>query len=72
MHKDIARMIANTYDPSAEDNPNAPLVRYYRADGTTTVEEGEARYMSRYNPLTKRLRVMLYPQHEKIGLFWLG
>ena len=71
-HKDIARAIANTYDPPAEDNPNAPLVCYYRADGTSTVKEGEAQYMSRYNPLTKRLRVMLYPHHETIGLFCLG
>lgn len=65
-HKDIARAIANAYDP------NAPLVRYYRVDGTTAAKEGEAQYMSRYNPLTKRLRVMLYPHHETIGLFYLG
>lgn len=71
-HKDIARAIANAYDPPTDDNPNAPLVRYYRADGTTAVKEGEAQYMSRYNPLTKRLRVMLYPHHETIGLFYLG
>lgn len=68
-HKDIARAIANAYDPPAEGNP---LVRYYRADGTTAVKEGEAQYMSRYNPLTKRLRVMLYPHRETIGLFYLG
>lgn len=68
-YKDIARAIANAYDPPTED---APLVRYYRADGTTAVKEGEAQYMSRYNPLTKRLRVMLYPHHETIGLFYLG
>lgn len=71
-HEDIARVIANTYDPPTEDNPNASPVRYYRADGTTAVKEGEAQYMSRYNPLTKRLRVMLYPHHETIGLFYLG
>ena len=71
-HKDIAKAIANAYDPPTEDNPTAPLVRYYRADGTSAVKEGEAQYMSRYNPLTKRLRVMLYPHHETIGLFYLG
>lgn len=71
-HKDIAQAIANAYDPLAEDNPNTPPVRYYRADGTVAVKEGEAQYMSRYNPLTKRLRVMLYPHHETIGLFYLG
>lgn len=71
-HKDIAGVIANAYDPPTEDNPTASLVRYYRADGTLTVKEGEAQYMSRYNPLTKRLRVMLYPHHEVIGLFYLG
>lgn len=65
-HKDIARAIANAYDPSGSD------VRYYRADGTSAVKEGEAQYMTRYNPLTKRLRVMLYPHHETIGLFYLG
>lgn len=70
-HKDIVRAIANAYDPPTEGNPNAPLVRYYRADGTLAVKEGEAQYMSRYNPLTKRLRVMLYPHHETIGLFYL-
>ena len=64
-HKDIARAIANAYDPSGSN------VRYYRADGTTAVREGEAQYMSRYNPLTNRLRVMLYPHHETIGLFYL-
>lgn len=65
-HKDIARAIANDYDTSGSD------VRHYRADGTPTVNTEEARYMSRYNPLTKRLRVMLYPHHETIGLFYLG
>lgn len=65
-HKDIARAIANAYDASGSD------VRYYRADGMVAVKEGEAQYMSRYNPLTKRLRVMLYPHHETIGLFYLG
>ena len=71
-HKGIARVIANAYDPPTEGNLNAPLVRYYRADGTTAVKEGEVQYASRYNPLTKRLRVMLYPHHETIGLFYLG
>ena len=65
-HNDIARAIANAYDASGSD------VRYYRADGMAAVKEGEAQYMSRYNPLTKRLRVMLYPHHETIGLFHLG
>lgn len=71
-HKDIARAIANAYDPTTEGSPNAPFVRYYRADGTTAVKEGEAQYMSRYDPLTKRLRVTLYPYRETIGLFYLG
>lgn len=71
-HKDIARAIANAYDPPTEDDPTAPLVHYYRADGTPAVKEGEAKYMSRYNPLTKRLRVMLYPHHETICLSYLG
>lgn len=71
-HKDIARAVANAYDLSGCSNPDAPLVRYYRADGASTVKEGEAQYMSRYNPLTKRLKVMLYPHHEMIGLFYLG
>lgn len=71
-HRDIARAIANAYDLPAEDDPDAPRVRYYRADGAFAVKEGEAQYMSRYNPLTKRLRVMLYPHHETIGLFYLG
>lgn len=65
-HEDIARAIANAYDTSGSD------VRYYRADGTTVVREGEAQYMSRYNPLMKRLKVMLYPHHDMIGLFYLG
>ena len=71
-HKDAARAIANAYNPPTGGNPDAPLVRYYRPDGITAVKEGEAQYMSRYNPLTKRLRVMLYPHHETIGLFYLG
>ena len=71
-HKDIARAIANAYDPSIEDNPTAPLVRFYRADGLSVVREGEAQYVSSYNPLTKRLKVMLYPHHDMIGLFYLG
>lgn len=65
-HKDIARAIANAYDTSGSD------VRYYRADGMVAVNDGETQYMTRYNPLTKRLRVMLYPHHETIGLFYLG
>lgn len=71
-HNDVARAIANAYNPPTGGDPNAPLVRYYRSDGITAVKEGEAQYMSRYNPLTKRLRVMLYPHHETIGLFYLG
>ena len=71
-HKDVARAIANAYNPPTGGNPNAPLVRYYRSDGITAVKEGDAQYMSSYNPLTKRLRVMLYPHHETIGLFYLG
>lgn len=71
-HKDVARAIANAYDPPTGGDPNAPIVRYYRSDGITAVKEGEAQYMSRYNPLTKWLRVMLYPHHETIGLFYLG
>lgn len=69
MHKDIARAIAEAYSPV---DPTTPFVRYYRADGTTTVNTGEARYLTRYNPLTKRLRVLLYPHHDTIGLFYLG
>lgn len=69
-HKDVARAIVNAYAPPT--NPSASLVRYYRADGTPAVKESEAQYMSRYNPLTKRLRVMLYPHHETVGLFYLG
>lgn len=71
-HKGVSRAIANAYNPPSCSNHNAPLVRYYRADGTSAVKEDEVRYMSRYNPLTKRLRVMLYPHHETIGLFYLG
>lgn len=71
-HNDVARAIANAYNPPTGGDPNAPLVSYYRSDGITAVKEGEAQYMSRYNPLTKRLRVMLYPHHETIGLFYLG
>lgn len=71
-HRDIARAIANAYDPPICSNPNACIVRYYGADGTSVVNEGEVQYMSRYNPLTKRLRVMLYPHHETIGLFYLS
>lgn len=66
-HKDIARAIAEAYDITH----STPLVRYYRADGTLAVEEGEARYMTRYNPSTKRLKVLLYPHHDMVGLFYL-
>lgn len=69
-HKDIAWAIASAYKPPKSGNE--PLVRYYRADGTPAVKEGEAQYMSRYNPLTKRLKVLLYPHHETISLFYLG
>lgn len=65
-HKDTALAIANAYDTSGSG------VRYYRDDGSIAVNTEEARYMSRYNPVTKRLRVMLYPHHETIGLFYLG
>lgn len=67
-HKDIARAIAEAYDTS----PSAPLVCYYRGDGTIAVNTEEARYMTRYNPLTKRLKVLLYPHNDTIGLFYLG
>lgn len=66
MHKDIARAIANAYDTSGS------YVRYYRADGTLAMNTEEARYMTRYNPLTKRLKVLLYPHHDMVGLFYLG
>lgn len=66
MYKDVARDIANAYDTSGSD------VRYYRADGTPAVNTEEAKYMTRYNPLTKRLKVMLYPHHDTVGLFYLG
>ena len=65
-YKDIALAIANAYDAFGPD------VRYYEADGTPTVNTEEARYMSRYNPLTKRLKVLLYPHHDMVGLFYLG
>lgn len=64
--KDIARAIANAYDTSGSG------VRYYRADGTPTVNTEGARYMTRYNPLTKRLKVMIYPHHDTICSFYLG
>lgn len=67
-YKDIARAIAEAYDTTH----NTPLVRYYRADGTPTVNTEEAQYMSRYDPLTKRLKVLLYPHHDMVGLFYLG
>lgn len=69
-YKGIARAIADAYNPPKSGNE--PLVRYYRADGTTTVNTEEAQYMSRYNPITKRLKVMLYPHHDMVGLFYLG
>lgn len=65
-HKDIAQAIADAYDTSGSD------VHYYRADGTPAVNAEEAQYMSRYNPLTKRLKVLLYPHHDMVGLFYLG
>lgn len=65
-YKDVARAIANAYDTSGSD------VRYYRADGTPAVDTEEARYMTRYDLVTKRLRVMLYPHHDTVGLFYLG
>lgn len=67
-HKDIARAIAEAYDTAH----STPLVCYYRADGTPTVNTEEAQYMTRYNPLTKRLKVLLYPHHDMVGLFYLG
>lgn len=67
-HKDIASAIAEAYDTA----PSAPLVRYYGEDGTIAVNTEEARYMTRYNPLTKRLKVLLYPHHDMVGLFYLG
>lgn len=65
-YNDVARAIANAYDTSGLD------VRYYREDGTPTVNIEEAQYMSRYNSLTNRLKVMLYPHHDMVGLFYLG
>lgn len=65
-HRGIARAIADAYDTSGSDT------RYYRADGTPAVNTEEARYMTRYNPLTKRLKVLLYPHHDTVGLFYLG
>lgn len=70
-HEDIAKAIADTYNPP-KPGASELLVRYYRADGTSVVKGGEAQYMSRYNPLTKRLKVLLYPHHDMIGLFYLG
>lgn len=67
-HKGIASAIAEAYDTA----PSAPLVRYYREDGTIVVNTEEAKYMTRYYPLTKRLKVLLYPHHDTIGLFYLG
>ena len=66
-HKDIAVAIAEAYDTA----PSAPLVRYYREDGTIAVNTEEAGYMTRYDPLTKRLKVLLYPHHDTIGSFFL-
>lgn len=65
-YKDIALVIANAYDTSVSG------VRYYRSDGTPAMNTEEAQYMSRYNPLTKRLKVLLYPHHDMVGLFYLG
>lgn len=65
-HKDIARAIANAYNTSGSD------VRYYRADGVPAANTEEAQYMTRYNPFTKRLKVLLYPHHDMVGLFYLG
>lgn len=70
-YKEIARAIANSYTPP-QSIDNKPLVRYYRADGTPSVNTEDAKYMTRYNPLTKRLKVLLYPHHDTIGLFYLG
>lgn len=70
-YKDIAKAIADTYNPP-KPGASEPLVRYYRADGTPTVKGDEAQYMSRYSPLTKRLKVLLYPHHDMISLFYLG
>ena len=67
-YKDTSRAIAEAYDTVHSTS----FVRYYRADGTPAVDTEEAQYMSRYDPFTKRLRVMLYPHHEMIGLFYLG
>ena len=67
-HRDIARAIASAYDVAYVNPP----VRYYGADGTPTVNTEEAQYMTRYNPLTKRLKVLLYPHHDMVGLFYLG
>lgn len=67
-HKGIARAIAEAYPL---EDPTSPLVRYYREDGTIAVNTEEARYMTRYNPMTKRLKVLLYPHHDMVGLFYL-
>ena len=67
-YRDIARAIAEAYDVAH----STQLVRYYRADGTVAVNTEEARYMTKYNPLTKRLKVLLYPHHDTVGLFYLG
>jgi hypothetical protein len=66
MYNETAQAIADAYDASGSD------VRYYRADGTPTVNTEEAQYISRYNPMTKRLKVMVYPHHDMVGLFYLG
>lgn len=64
--------MANPYDRPSRSDPDAPLVRYCRADGTPTAKKGEAQCTSRYNPLTKRLRAMPYPHRETIGSFYSG
>ena len=69
-YKDIARAIANAYKPPK--SCNELIVRYYLADGTLTPNTDEAQYMTQYNPLTKRLKVLLYPHHDMVGLFYLG
>lgn len=49
-YKDIAKAIADTYNPP-KPGASELLVRCYGADGTPTVKEDEAQYMSSYNPL---------------------
>lgn len=70
-YKEIARAIADSYAPP-QSSGNGSLVCYWGADGTQVANTDEAQFMSRYNPLTKRLKVLLYPHHDTIGLFYLG